>query len=362
MTDAPTSESNWPPPLRIGPLSIAFPVIQAALSGYSDRPMRVLAQRMGAGATLAEVMLDKFIIEVSQGRKASRYVAVEPEDHPVGAQIMGSDPEQCAAAAVRLAELGFDFIDLNFGCPVPKVVGKHRGGYLLSKPKHALEIVARVRDALPEAIPLTVKMRRGMDDSPESRDRFFAIFDGAFALGAVAATVHGRYVRQRYEGDSSWEFLAEVKRHAGLRVVLGSGDLFSPEACMAMLRETRVDGLTIARGAIGNPWIFRQTRTLALEGRCPPPPSLHEQRELIREHFSMAEEIYGSRRAAAVMRKFGVRYAWLHPETEAVRMAFVRAKDRSEWFQVLETKYAEDRPGRFPPPGAHSGVGTPGGK
>jgi tRNA-dihydrouridine synthase len=214
---------------------------------------------------------------------------------------MGALPEQFAPAALRLVEAGFDVIDLNFGCPVKKVLGRCRGGFLLSRPDTALEIVARVRDCLPPKVPLTVKMRRGMDDTPESRDNFFTIFDGAYGLGVAAITVHGRTVRQRYDGPSSWDFLSEVKRHAGARIVLGSGDLFTPRDCLDMLARTGVDGVTVARGAIGNPWIFRQVRNLAA-GRPVTTPSLTEQREVFVEHYRLAEQIYGLKRTCAHMR------------------------------------------------------------
>ena len=186
---------------------------------------------------------------------------------------MGADPDDFPPAALKLAEAGFDVIDLNFGCPVKKVLGRCRGGFLLSTPAAALEIVARVRDVLPPHIPLTVKMRRGMDDSQESRDNFFTIFDGAFRLGAAAITVHGRTVRQRYDGPSDWNFLREVKQRAGEKIVLGSGDLFTAEDCLRMLVETGVNGVTAARGAIGNPWIFRQAKDLAA-GRPAEPRTL----------------------------------------------------------------------------------------
>ena len=201
-------------PLQLGPLVIDFPVIQAALSGYSDWPMRVIARRLGAPFTICEVMLDKLILNVAKSKKARRFLCVTDEEHPCGAQLMGAAPEDFPPAAIKLVEAGFDAIDLNFACPVKKVLGRCRGGFLLSRPDIALEIVARVRNALPEQVPLTVKMRRRMDDSPQSRENFFTIFDGVYRLGAAAITVHGRTVRQRYEGRSSWEFLREVKRHA----------------------------------------------------------------------------------------------------------------------------------------------------
>jgi tRNA-dihydrouridine synthase B len=330
------------------PAFFDFPVVQAALSGYSDWPTRVIARRMGAGYTICEVLLDEFILNVTKGRKAKRFLRVTEEEHPCGAQLMGAVPEVFGPAAVKLVEAGFDVIDINFGCPVKKVLGRCRGGFLLSQPETALEIVGRVRDAVPAHLPVTVKMRRGMDDSPESRDKFFAIFDGVFQRGAAAVTVHGRTVRQRYVGPSSWDFLREVKQHAGWKMVLGSGDLFTARACFDMMTQTGVDAVTVARGAIGNPWIFRQARELAAGRAMPGPPSLFEQREVIAEHYRLAEEIYGPMRVGTVMRKFGIKYSRLHPQAEQVRDAFVQVKHPGQWREVLARWYAEDLPGREP--------------
>jgi nifR3 family TIM-barrel protein len=336
------------PPLRIGDVEIGFPAVQAALSGYSDWPMRVIARRLGAPYTIGEVLLDQFILNVTKGRKARRFLHTSDEEHPCGAQLMGAAPEQFAPAAVKLAAAGFDVIDLNFACPVKKVLGRCRGGFLLGRSEVALEIVARVRDALPPGVPVTVKMRRGLDLSSESRDHFYAIFDGAFCLGAAAITVHGRTVRQRYEGRSSWEFLREVKRHAGDRTVLGSGDLFTAQACLDMLAQTGVDGVSVARGAIGNPWIFDQVRALAAGEPLPPPPRLPEQREVITEHYRLAESLYGPNRCCPVMRNFGIKYSRLHPQAEQVRDAFVVVHGPADWWAVLAKWYAEDLPGREP--------------
>jgi len=337
------------PSLRIGSVEIGFPVVQAALSGYSDWPMRVIARRLGAAYTVCEVMLDQFILNVTKGRKARRFLYTSDEEHPCGVQLMGAVPEEFAPAAVKVAAAGFDVVDLNFACPVKKVLGRCRGGYLLSQPETALEIVARVRNALPSQVPLTVKMRRGMDISSESRDHFYAIFDGAFRLGAAAVTVHGRTVRQRYEGPSSWEFLREVKQHAGDRTVLGSGDLFSAQACLDMLAQTGVDGVSVARGAIGNPWIFGQVRALAAGEPLPRPPSVFQQREVITEHHRLAESLYGPKRCCPVMRNFGIKYSRLHPQARQVRDAFAAVHGPEDWQAVLANWYAEDLPGREPP-------------
>ena len=336
------------PTPSIGGITLASPVVQAALSGYSDRAMRVLARRHGAAYSLGEVLLDRFVNEVGHNKRNLARIAVAPEEHPVGGQLMGSNPDDFPPAARRLVAEGFDVIDINFGCPVKKVLGRCRGGYLLSVPETALEIVSRVREAVPPQVPVTLKMRRGIDDSAESADRFWTIFDGAFARGVAAITVHGRTVQQKYVGPSNWEFLTAVKRHAGSRTVIGSGDLFSAEACVAMLRQTGVDGVSIARGAIGNPWIFRQTLALLAGEPPPPPPTIHQQADMLREHFALAEELHGAELAGRLMRKFAIKYARLHPEYLPVRTAFVDVKVNANWSDVLTRFYADDGPGRDP--------------
>src|SRR5215467_11848316 len=212
------------PPLRVGNVEIGFPVVQAALSGYSDAAMRIIARRLSASYTLCEVLLVQFVIKAGHSKKNNRRLRVSDEEHPVGGQLMGANPADFAPAAQRLVAAGFDVIDINFGCPVKKVLGRCRGGYLLGQVQTALEIVSRVRQALPPHVPVTVKMRRGLDDSEESREKFFAIFDGAFECGVAAITVHGRTVKQGYVGASCWDFLREAKERAGSRTVLGSGD------------------------------------------------------------------------------------------------------------------------------------------
>ncbi len=334
------------PPLSLGGLTLAAPVVQAALSGYSDRAMRVVARRHGAAYALGEVLLDQFVATVGTNRRNLARLAVADEEHPVGGQLMGANPDDFPPAAARLVTEGYDVIDVNFGCPVKKVLGRCRGGYLLGVPETALDIVAKVRDAVPLRVPVTLKMRRGIDDSAESRDHFWTIFDGAFARGVAAITVHGRTVKQKYVGPSDWDFLAAVKRHAGTRVVIGSGDLFSPQACVAMLERTGVDGVSVARGAIGNPWIFTQTRALLAGRPLPPPPTVHEQRDVLRAHWALAVELHGEDVAGRSMRKFAIKYARVHPEYLAVRDAFIGVKVNADWQAVLDRFYAADAPGR----------------
>ena len=326
--------------LRIGPFEFDFPVVQAALSGYSDLPMRLIARRAGAPYALSEVVLDKIVI--APGKLRRRLFDLHEDDHPVGGQLMGSKPEQFAEAAAQMAEAGFDVIDINFGCPVNKVLGRCRGGYLLSDPPVAIDILRRVRGAVPKAIPVTLKMRRGMDDSAESERDFFRILDAAWSLGLDAVTVHGRTVRQKYVGPSRWEFLARVKKLAGERIVLGSGDLFSADSIVQMLERTGVDGVTVARGCIGNPWIFGEARALLAGKPLPPPPNVAEQGRVIREHFHLSQAAHGEL-SGRLMRKFGIRYSALHPCGERVRGAFVRCSTETEWLAVLDEWYDPGR-------------------
>jgi nifR3 family TIM-barrel protein len=386
--------------LRIGNVDIGFPMVQAALSGYSDLPMRRVARLHGAIYCVNEVVLDTIVL--TPGKKQRAITHVEPDDHPVGGQLMGAQPESFALAADAMVEAGYDVIDINFGCPVRKVLGRCRGGFLLSDPPTAIEIVRQVLGAVDGRRPVTVKMRRGLDNSAESEHNFFTILDKAFELGVAGVTIHGRTVQQRYVGPSRWEFLARVKKHIGDRTMLGCGDLFTAEDCVRMMSETGVDGVTIARGCIGNPWIFGECRTLMGYGDCSvgplqsttndsicesprnmvgcatsnetygvghPPrragcgpalqelraPTVVEQSETIRRHFDWAVETHGQQLAGRIMRKFGIKYAELHPHYLDVRNAFIRAHNTTDWMAVLDEWYSPARD--WPPTSRKTGPG-----
>src|SRR3954469_1500968 len=232
--------------LKIGPLEFRLPAVQAALSGDSDPAMRVVARRWGAELAMAEVVLDQLVL--LKGKLRDRMLAIGDDDHPIGGQLMGAEPDQFGRAAVELVDHGYDLVDINFGCPVRKVLGRCRGGYLLTTPYAALDIVKSVLDRVGGRRPVTLKMRRGYDDSAESEGNFFTILDGAFDLGVASITVHGRTVQQKDIGPSNRDFLTKVKRHAGSNIVLGSGDVFAPGDVPAMMKATGVDGVWIARG------------------------------------------------------------------------------------------------------------------
>ena len=325
-------------PLSIGSVQVGFPVVQAALSGYSDGPMRIVARRLGASYTLAEVMIDRFVLDLKSRHRTRRHLLVTDEEHPVGGQLMGSEPADFGPAAQKLVNAGFDVIDINFGCPVKSTAGACRGGFHLSQPDVALEIVSRTRAAVPDHIPLTLKMRRGVDDSAQSRDQFFRILDGAFERGVSAITVHGRTVEQKYIGPSNWDFLRDVKQHAGSKTILGSGDLFTAQACLDMFQITGVDGVSVARGAIGNPWIFSQVKALA-SGLPMPEPDLAEQRRVMELQFELCLQVSDGPQSLTTMRMFGMKFSQLHPQYANVRNAFASSKSIEDWSGVLDQWY-----------------------
>lgn len=334
--------------LTIGSIELPLPVVQAALSGYSDWPMRAIARQMGAPYTVHEVMIESFVNNLKDRERTRRFLQVVDGDHPVGAQLMGSKPLEFASAARRLHCAGFDVIDINFGCPMKKLKGQCRGGLHLGQPVEALQIVRSVRDALHADVPVTVKMRRGLDDSNESRDNFFRILEGAFAAGIDAVTVHGRTVEQKYIGPSCWEFLKEIRAAFPHQTLLGSGDLFTAGDCVRMLQETGVNGVTAARGSIGNPWIFSQAAALLRGEPLPLPPTVHEQRDVMCEHLRLAESVYPGDQASRQLRKFSIRYADWHPDGDRVREAFIQVGNSEDWHRVVARWYAVDQAGRYP--------------
>jgi nifR3 family TIM-barrel protein len=326
-------------PLALGKVAIGMPAVQAALSGYSDLAMRTVARAHGAPYALNEVVLDEVVLQ--KGKLQRRILSVPEHDHPVGGQLMGSDPLRFGAAARELVRAGYDVVDVNFGCPVNKVLGRRRGGWLLQDPDTALAMVDAVLQAVAGDAPVTVKMRRGSDDSPDAERRFWTILEGAIARGITAATVHPRTVAQKYVGPSRWEFLARVKRHVGAFPILGSGDLFSPFDVVAMLRQTGVDGVTVARGCIGNPFVFGQVADL-LAGRAPQRPTMASTRAALHDHWRLAVPFYGDeRRALPHARMHCIKYGQYHRDPLWARERLVAMRGPESWTPLVDEVFAD---------------------
>jgi tRNA-dihydrouridine synthase B len=374
---------------HIGHIQLATPFCQAGLAGYSDRAMRVVARRRGCPYAVTESLLDVILLSGGQGLRKS--IDINDEDHPVAGQIIGSDPDAMARAAQILASAGYDVIDLNFACPVKKIKAKSRGGHMLLDADRAIAVLNAARDRLPPHVPMTLSLRRGFDDTAESEDRFYQIVESAWAAGYAAVRVHARTVEQKYLGQARWSFLREVKQRYPEKTILGSGDLFTAEDAVRMLRETGVDMAWIARGAIGNPWIFQHAAVLLAAGgdvgdvwsgdvgsgdvaigdstphaprphaprirspHTPPgltPPTIHEQREALAEHFGIAMQIHGEQLAGRRMRKMGIKYSRFHPQAEQVKRDFIEVRSLRDWNATLDKWYDSDGPGVWPSPNA----------
>lgn len=329
------------------------PFFQAGLAGYSDAPMRLVARKHDCPFCVTEALLDRILINGGKGRTredpdllAESCGTGDPEqnraagldDHPIAGQIMGTHPDEMAEGAAILAGFGYEAIDVNLACPVKKIRKRNRGGHFLGYPDEAIAVLAAVRAAVPREIPTTVKMRRAWDDTDEMACNFERIFAAAYEIGYAWATVHCRTVQQRYEGPGRWSFLRELVARYPDRLIFGSGDVFTVDDIFAMLEVTGVHAVSVARGCIGNPWIFRQARQL-MAGVEPRPPTLAEQRDVLLDHFGLAVALHGERPASRMMRKFGIRFSQHHPEPGRVKAAFVECRSMAHWRGVIEREY-----------------------
>lgn len=340
---------------RVTALVPAFdaPFFQAGLAGYSDGAMRLIARRHGCPFCVTEALLDRTLINGGKGRRKEDpdLIATEcgmgeiednraagMDDHPIAGQIMGTTPHEMAAGADILVRMGYDIIDVNMACPVKKVKSASRGGHFLQDASEAIPVLRAVIEAVGGRVPCTVKLRRGWDDSERSARSFQEVFDAAYELGYAWTTVHCRTVQQRYEGPGRWEFLEALVRQRPDRVIFGSGDIWTVEDLFAMLDQCGVAGVSVARGCIGNPWIFRQAREM-MAGLEPTQPSVAQQREVLLEHYRLAGILHGDRTTSRHMRKFGIKFAAHHPQARAVKDAFIACESAEGWREVIDRMY-----------------------
>lgn len=333
MTDQ--SRTCLPQTLKLGDIVLDAPMYQAPLSGYTDRAMRSLARQHSAPMTFAGVMLDKITLHPKALRKP--VFAVGENEHPIGGQLLGSNPEQMAQAAKALCGIGYDLIDLNFACPAPKVLRRGRGGALLQNAHQVIAIYRKVRETV--RCPLLMKLRIAYDDDTAYRDAFWTIAEHAAADGIDALVVHGRTVLQRYRGKADWQILAELKRRLPGMTIVGSGDIFDAPTVVQRFRETGIDGVLVARGAIGNPWIFEEIRAAVKGDLTYTPPTLYEQGQVILEHWSRILQLYPPKKAIPYFRKFLANYCRRHPDRKKAQMSLMAARDPETLTLLIEQWY-----------------------
>ena len=281
--------------LKIGNVELENRYILGPMAGVTDLPFRLLCKEQGAGLLCMEMVSAKAIYY--NNRNTESLLEIHPDETPVSLQLFGSDPKIMSEMAKRIEERPFAILDVNMGCPVPKVVRNGEGSALMKEPKLVYEIVSALVKAIDK--PVTVKIRKGFDDDHVNAVEIAKIIEEA---GAAAVVVHGRTREQYYSGKADWDIIRQVKEAVSIPVI-GNGDVTSPQKADELVRRTGCDGIMIARGAEGNPWIFSEMIRWEETGELPPRPDKDEIREMMLKHARLQLEYKGEFCGIREMRK-----------------------------------------------------------
>lgn len=280
---------------KIGDVEIDNPFVLAPMAGVTDLPFRKLCKEQGAGLICMEMVSAKAISFHNKNTEA--LMEIDKCENPVSMQLFGSEPELMARVAAEIEERPFDILDINMGCPVPKVVNNGEGSALLKNPELIVKIVKSVSSAIKK--PLTVKVRIGFENEPVDIVEIAKRVEDA---GAAAIAVHGRTRQQYYSGTADWDAIRRVKEAVSIPVI-GNGDVDSPEKAETLMKETGCDGVMIGRAVRGNPWLFRELNHYFETGEKLPRPSVEEVREMILRHARMQIDLKGEFTGIREMRK-----------------------------------------------------------
>lgn len=287
-------------PLQIGNVTLENNLILAPMAGVSDLPFRLLCREQGAGLVCMEMVSAKAILY--KNRNTEELLTIDPGEHPVSLQLFGSDPDIISEMAKQIEERPFDILDINMGCPVPKIVGNGDGSALMKNPVLAGKIIEKTVQAIDK--PVTVKIRKGFDDAHVNAVEMAHIAEES---GAAAIAVHGRTREQFYSGKADWEIIRAVKEAVSIPVI-GNGDIKTAEDVAAMAEQTGCDGFMIARGAEGNPWIFAQILHYFKTGETPEKPTFAEVTDMLLRHARMQLAFKGDYTGIREIRKHAAWY------------------------------------------------------
>jgi tRNA-dihydrouridine synthase B len=329
--------------LAIGPVVVDPPVLQAPMAGFTNYAFRQIVRDFGgAGLQATEMISAKGFVSRHQRWQElpDRLWGVADEPRPLAVQIWDNDPALLAEVGAKLAhELKVSVVDINFGCPVKQVTERaHSGSYLLRDPRRVGAIVERVARACAPT-PVTAKIRLGC-----TRDRINAIEVAQVVeqAGGAALTVHGRTAADFFKGSADWERIAAIKPHLKRIPLIGNGDLDSAEKVVAAFRRYDVDGVMIARAALGKPWLFRQVQAALAGEPIPPDPTLARQRELLLHHYRLIARRFGPEKGTILMRKYACCYAQGRPGAREFRTLISRASSMQEFAEIVARHFPRD--------------------
>ena len=316
--------------LQIGNVTLENNLVLGPMAGVTDLPFRLLCKEQGAGLLCMEMVSAKGIYY--NNKNTEQLLAIDEREHPVSLQLFGSDPEIMSEMAKKIEERPFDILDINMGCPVPKVVNNGDGSALMKNPVLAGKIIEKTARAIKK--PVTVKIRKGFDDAHINAVEMAKV---AEASGAAAIAVHGRTREQYYSGRADWDIIRQVKEAVKIPVI-GNGDILTPEDAIRMEEQTGCDGFMIARGAQGNPWIFAQILHYFKTGEHLPKPTAEEMVQMMLRHAKMQLAFKGDYTGIREIRKHAAWYTAGYPNAARLRSAI----NEVESYEQLEELF-----GRF---------------
>ena len=316
--------------LQIGNVTLENNLVLGPMAGVTDLPFRLLCKEQGAGLLCMEMVSAKGIYY--NNKNTEQLLAIDEREHPVSLQLFGSDPEIMSEMAKKIEERPFDILDINMGCPVPKVVNNGDGSALMKNPVLAGKIIEKTARAIKK--PVTVKIRKGFDDAHINAVEMAKV---AEASGAAAIAVHGRTREQYYSGRADWDIIRQVKEAVKIPVI-GNGDILTPEDAIRMEEQTGCDGFMIARGAQGNPWIFAQILHYFKTGEHLPKPTAEEMVQMMLRHAKMQLVFKGDYTGIREIRKHAAWYTAGYPNAARLRSAI----NEVESYEQLEELF-----GRF---------------
>ena len=316
--------------LKIGNVELENNLILAPMAGVTDLPFRLLCKEQGCGLMYTEMVSAKAILY--KNRNTGPLMEVRLEEEPVALQLFGSDPEIVSDIAAQVEDGPYAFIDINMGCPVPKIVNNGEGSALMKNPKLVEEILTALVKKVKK--PVTVKFRKGFDDDHINAVEIARI---AESCGVSAVAVHGRTRAQFYSGKADWDIIRQVKEAVKIPVI-GNGDIFTPEDAKRMLDETGCDGLMIARGAKGNPWIFSRTLHYLETGELLGPPDKEELKETILRHAQLQIQFKGEYLGLCEMRKHLSWYTVGLPHSSSLRNDVNQTETWEDFYNLIQSR------------------------